>query len=142
MNDSSRLLTPGEVAAMVRVDVKTVSRWARAGKLPSVSTGGGHRRYREADVQAMMNAPAPDKPGKRTTATPAATVRVGSGLAYGIHLAPVAAEPGVIILGTSSTGNPVTLTCDSPAWLADLSDAIADAIADLAAPAPALVVAP
>jgi excisionase family DNA binding protein len=43
------LLTPAEVAALFRVDPKTVTRWAKAGKLTSIRTLGGHRRYR-ADV--------------------------------------------------------------------------------------------
>jgi excisionase family DNA binding protein len=49
-----RLLTPAEVAAMFRVDPKTVTRWARAGKLSSIRTLGGHRRYREAEVHAFL----------------------------------------------------------------------------------------
>jgi excisionase family DNA binding protein len=44
------LLTPAEVAAAFRVDPKTVTRWAKAGKLSSVRTLGGHRRYLEAEV--------------------------------------------------------------------------------------------
>lgn len=48
------LLTPAEVAAMFRVDVKTVTRWAKAGKLTSIRTLGGHRRYREAEVRALL----------------------------------------------------------------------------------------
>ena len=40
------LLTPAEVAALFRVDPKTVTRWAKAGKLSSIRTLGGHRRYR------------------------------------------------------------------------------------------------
>jgi excisionase family DNA binding protein len=58
-----RLLTPAEVAAMFRVDPKTVTRWARAGKLSSVRTLGGHRRYREAEVHAFLavdRVPMPD----------------------------------------------------------------------------------
>src|ERR1700745_523249 len=42
------LLTPAEVAALFRVDPKTVTRWAKAGKLSSIRTLGGHRRYRES----------------------------------------------------------------------------------------------
>ena len=42
------LLTPAEVAALFRVDPKTVTRWAKAGKLSAIRTLGGHRRYREA----------------------------------------------------------------------------------------------
>lgn len=48
------LLTPAEVAAMFRVDPKTVTRWAKAGKLSSIRTLGGHRRYREAEVQGFL----------------------------------------------------------------------------------------
>ena len=52
--ESERLLTPAEVAAMFRVDPKTVTRWAKAGKLTSIRTLGGHRRYREAEVRALL----------------------------------------------------------------------------------------
>jgi excisionase family DNA binding protein len=48
------LLTPAEVAALVFVDPKTVSRWAEAGRIPSQRTPGGHRRFRWADVQVLM----------------------------------------------------------------------------------------
>jgi len=54
------LLTPAEVAAMFRVDPKTVTRWAKAGKLTSIRTLGGHRRYREADVQALLRGETPE----------------------------------------------------------------------------------
>lgn len=49
------LLTPAEVAALFRVDPKTVTRWARAGKLTSLRTLGGHRRYRESEVRALLS---------------------------------------------------------------------------------------
>ena len=49
------LLTPGEVADIFRVDPKTVAGWARAGKLNSIKTLGGHRRYRKADVLALVD---------------------------------------------------------------------------------------
>ena len=48
------LLTPGEVAALFRVDPKTVTRWAKAGKLTSIRTLGGHRRYRESEVRLLL----------------------------------------------------------------------------------------
>jgi excisionase family DNA binding protein len=51
---SEPLLTPGEVAAMFRVDPKTVTRWARDGKLTSIRTLGGHRRYREAEIRTRL----------------------------------------------------------------------------------------
>jgi excisionase family DNA binding protein len=52
--ESETLLTPAEVAALFRVDPKTVTRWAKAGKLSSIRTLGGHRRYREAEVRALL----------------------------------------------------------------------------------------
>lgn len=48
------LLSPGEVADIFHVDPKTVTRWAAAGKIRSIKTPGGHRRFRESDVRALM----------------------------------------------------------------------------------------
>jgi excisionase family DNA binding protein len=48
------LLTPGEVSTLFRCDVKTVTRWAVAGKLHSIRTPGGHRRFFENEVKALM----------------------------------------------------------------------------------------
>ncbi len=48
------LLTPSEVATLFRVDPKTVTRWAKAGKLTSIRTLGGHRRYKESEVRALI----------------------------------------------------------------------------------------
>lgn len=48
------LLTPGEVAVLFRVDPKTVTRWAQAGKLSAVRTLGGHRRFHESEVRALL----------------------------------------------------------------------------------------
>jgi len=48
------LLTPSEVATLFRVDPKTVTRWAKAGKLTSIRTLGGHRRYRESEVRELL----------------------------------------------------------------------------------------
>ena len=49
-----RLLTPGEVAALFRVDPKTVTRWAAAGRIGSIRTPGGHRRFRESEVRVLL----------------------------------------------------------------------------------------
>ncbi len=54
MEHRDRLMTPGEVATLFRVDPKTLSRWAIAGRIPSVRTPGGHRRFRESDVRGLM----------------------------------------------------------------------------------------
>jgi excisionase family DNA binding protein len=57
--ETEALLTPAEVAAMFRVDPKTVTRWAKAGKLSSIRTLGGHRRYRESEVRALLTGQIP-----------------------------------------------------------------------------------
>lgn len=54
-HEPETLLTPAEVAAMFRVDPKTVTRWAKAGKLSSIRTLGGHRRYRASEVSALLS---------------------------------------------------------------------------------------
>lgn len=54
--ESEVLLTPAEVASLFRVDPKTVTRWAKAGKLSSIRTLGGHRRYKESEVRALLGA--------------------------------------------------------------------------------------
>lgn len=49
-----RLLTPSEVAQMFRVNPKTVTRWARAGKLTAIRTLGGHRRFRASEIERCL----------------------------------------------------------------------------------------
>lgn len=54
MHAPETLLTPSEVAAIFRVDPKTVTRWAKVGKLSSIRTLGGHRRFREEEVRELL----------------------------------------------------------------------------------------
>ena len=54
LQDPEKLLTPSEVAAIFRVDPKTVTHWAKVGKLSSIRTLGGHRRFRELEVRALL----------------------------------------------------------------------------------------
>ena len=54
MDTETDLMTPSEVAALFRVDVKTITRWAKAGKLPCFKTPGGHRRYRRGDIDRAL----------------------------------------------------------------------------------------
>ena len=51
--EAETLLTPREVADLFGVDPKTVTRWAKAGKLTSIRTLGGHRRYRKSEVDEL-----------------------------------------------------------------------------------------
>ena len=52
---SGALLTPSEVATLFRVDPKTVTRWAKAGKISAIRTLGGHRRFHEDEFRSLLN---------------------------------------------------------------------------------------
>jgi excisionase family DNA binding protein len=57
---TARIETPSylrtaEVADILHVSPKTVSRWAKEGKLPFLKTLGGHRRYPEAKIRELAN---------------------------------------------------------------------------------------
>ena len=51
----TELLTPGQVAQMFKVNPKTVTRWARAGKISAIRTLGGHRRFRASEIRALLD---------------------------------------------------------------------------------------
>jgi len=48
-----RYLHTGEAAEILHVSPKTVSRWAKQGRLPHLRTLGGRFRYPEAAVRAL-----------------------------------------------------------------------------------------
>ena len=79
--NNERLLTPGEVAALFRVDPKTVTRWAASGRITSIRTPGGHRRFRESEVRALLRGESEVSPEghpaalRRTTLTGAPPTR-------------------------------------------------------------------
>jgi predicted site-specific integrase-resolvase len=53
----NRLLTPAEMAVLLRVDVRTLMRWDLKGKLPEgfvIRTPGGHRRYSAAFIEQIL----------------------------------------------------------------------------------------
>ncbi|MBT2268435.1 BldC family transcriptional regulator [Rhodococcus erythropolis] len=58
-------LTPGQVAVLFDVNPKTITRWARAGKIGFTTTVGGHRRYRGSEIQALLLLR--ESVGRRTT---------------------------------------------------------------------------
>lgn len=61
MPESDRFLTPAEVADIFRVDTKTVSRWANSGRIGSIRTPGGHHRFRESEIRALLGERKPDE---------------------------------------------------------------------------------
>lgn len=54
MDDDAYLL-PGEVAELFRVDPKTITRWAKADKIPHIRTLGGHTRYRLGTIKELLS---------------------------------------------------------------------------------------
>jgi len=59
------LLTPQEVAMLFGVDPKTVTRWARSGRLNAIRTLGGHRRYLGSEVRALITPSIPTQRSPR-----------------------------------------------------------------------------
>lgn len=54
----TRVMTPGEVAYLFRVDPKTVTRWIQQGKFPKGTyfrTPGGHHRFYREQIEDMFN---------------------------------------------------------------------------------------
>lgn len=49
-----RLLRTREVALLFQVSERAVNEWARKGRIPSVRTPGGHRRYPARQIRAML----------------------------------------------------------------------------------------
>ncbi|MCU4183551.1 helix-turn-helix domain-containing protein [Acidiferrimicrobium sp. IK] len=51
-----QLLRTADVAALFQVSERTVSEWARRGRIPSVRTPGGHRRYPAEEMRQLLAA--------------------------------------------------------------------------------------
>jgi excisionase family DNA binding protein len=52
--EEDKILSCAEVARRFGVDPKTVTRWAKAGKISAIRTLGGHRRYKESEVNRLL----------------------------------------------------------------------------------------
>lgn len=52
-DEPNEYLLAAEVGRLLRVSPKTVSRWAKEGKLPFSRTLGGHRRFPAAAIHAL-----------------------------------------------------------------------------------------
>jgi excisionase family DNA binding protein len=52
--DIGPLLTPAEAAALLKLSTGELARRAAAGKLSVIRTPGGHRRYFEGQVRAIL----------------------------------------------------------------------------------------
>lgn len=48
-----RYIASSDVARILHVSPKTVSRWARDGQLPFIRTLGGHRRFPKVEIEQI-----------------------------------------------------------------------------------------
>lgn len=55
MSETRELMTPSEVGKALRVDAKTVTRWAERGLIRAIKTPGGHNRFYRTDIEAIVN---------------------------------------------------------------------------------------
>lgn len=62
---SERFLRTSDVATLFQVSERTVSEWGRRGRIPSVRTPSGHRRYPASAIRQLLAdaAEAPADPG-------------------------------------------------------------------------------
>lgn len=54
MQEYNEVMGPEDVARVFGVAAKTVTRWAKDGKLPYFLTPGGHRRFYRKDVMELL----------------------------------------------------------------------------------------
>ena len=109
---------------MFRVNPKTVTRWARAGKITAIRTLGGHRRFRQSDrlLMFLIRAYGPDcfrNSGRDRSAAPAATP-VAEALAY-LHPAPPPEPAALMAPDDLAVALEVADLCDGdlPPWHRD-----------------------
>ena len=53
-DEQRALLTTREAADVLGVSPTSIKRWAEAGRLPATKTAGGHRRYRQEDLELLL----------------------------------------------------------------------------------------
>jgi len=61
-----KYLRTSDVAKMLHVSPKTVSRWAKEGRLPHLSTLGGHRRFPSSEIERLMHELSGNPSGKNS----------------------------------------------------------------------------
>ena len=60
---AEKLLRTSDVAVLFQVSERTVSEWGRRGRIPSVRTPSGHRRYPAAAIKDLLIAASEGRPG-------------------------------------------------------------------------------
>lgn len=108
---SENLLGTTEVALLFGVHRKTITLWAKAGKIPSTRTPGGTYRYPEAEIRALLNRP--------SVGPVARDVRAGEWVVIDGDKVKVADVAVVLVLESGeevrfSPSDPITVLRDEP----------------------------
>lgn len=53
--EHEQYLKAGEAAVLLHVSPKTISRWAKEGRIPHLVTLGGHRRFPRTEIEALVS---------------------------------------------------------------------------------------
>lgn len=78
VNIGGQLLRTVDVAHLFQVSERTVSEWARQGRIPSVRTPGGHRRYPADQVRHLLEAAEEGYEPSAEPSRPAPVTHIGS----------------------------------------------------------------
>jgi excisionase family DNA binding protein len=87
---AERFLTPTQVAQRLLVAPVTVRLWASKGMLPAVTTPGGHRRFREADIEQFVAQH--QRAGRVAGAAPARVLIIDDDVQYARYLSTMLAR--------------------------------------------------
>lgn len=71
--EEEELLRPGAAAKLLGIKTRTLANWSDAGIVSPIVTVGGHRRYREVDIEKLRAAD--DTTASSTGPTPPKTAR-------------------------------------------------------------------
>lgn len=63
---ADELLTTGDAAKLLQASVQTVRRWEASGHLTAIRTPGNQRRFRRAEVEALL-APSDPEPTEQAS---------------------------------------------------------------------------
>lgn len=66
-SEPDRLITTQEAARLLSVGPSSIKRWADDGRLPTIKTPGGHRRFRASDVESLRRDLSPDADASSNT---------------------------------------------------------------------------
>jgi len=101
-------MRPGPAAKLLGITTRTLADWSDAGIISAIVTPGGHRRYREADIEELLHPSATPKPPTRAQAAGnhGATARRGRPLTDAEACQPATPSPTSVVRTASERNQP------------------------------------